>query len=258
MPTYVRDYDDGVKKGGITDGYSKSTYEQLINADGDWGSGGEGDKREVSAFEGTMKISTPKHFSSSKNSYESYIDEATGDEVFVLDENGNKISKYNTMSARWKLANVIPYDYSELIGKTLIISAKVKVSEVKRIDRANFTVTADNGQTYAIPTTVPYEGGKANLSFGFGDDAQWSYVGASNKGNYRTYALPVSDEWVEIYASIDITEDLVAKMGTKADANGVQQHVPLRPTITVGNENGWASELYVDDVTCVVVPTLAD
>lgn len=259
-PIYVRDYDDGVVKGGITDGYSKSTYEQLINADGDWGSGGEGGGRSVSGVDGMMKILVPKHYTqynASKPNYDyvSYVDEQTGETVYVLDANGNKIHKYNTMSARYKLANVIPSDYDELIGKTLVISARVKVAKVSKIDRENFTVEAANGQTYAVPTTVVYEGGLANISIGFGDDAQWSYKGTAGAGNYRSYQLPVSDEWVEIYASINITEEFVAGMGTKNDADGNPQPVPLRPTITVGSPDGWASELYVDDVTCVVIPT---
>ena len=44
-------------------------------------------------------------------------------------------------------------------------------------------------------------------------------------------------------------------MKTMADISGEQHPVPLRPTITVGNPEGWASELYVDDVTCYVFPT---
>ena len=257
-PTYVRDYEDGVKKGTISDGYAKSTYEQLINPDGDWGSGGEGGARAVSAVDGTMKIVVAKQFTSSKNGYVSYVDGETGETVYVLDDNGQKIPLYNSMSARYKLANVIPYDYDELVGNTVIISARIKVAGVKKLDTTGVNVVGGDGKTYNVPTAVDYSEGKANVFFGFGDDGQWSYLGSIAAGNYRSYALSVSDEWVEIYATIDVTEEFVNKMKTAADANGVQNPVPLRPTITVGAPDGWASEIYVDDVTCIVVPISAE
>ena len=253
VPTYVRDYDDGVVRGKITDGYSKSTYAQLIDPDGDWGSGGEGGGRAVSGVDGMMKILVSRQYSSSKNGYVSYVDEETEEEVFVLDEAGNKIPKYNTMSARYKLANVIPVKYDDLVGKTVVFTAKVKVAEVSRLDTDTVNVTADNGEIYNVPTAVVDPTVEANISVGFGDDAQWSYLGQQTAGNYKYYSLPVSDEWVEVCASIDITEEFVA--GQVHSGKFDEQPVPLRPVITVGSLAGWASELYVDDATCTVIPT---
>ena len=140
----------------------------------------------------------------------------------------------------------------------MIISARIKVAGVKKLDTTGVNVVGGDGKTYNVPTAVDYSEGKANVFFGFGDDGQWSYLGSIAAGNYRSYALSVSDEWVEIYATIDVTEEFVNKMKTAADANGVQNPVPLRPTITVGAPDGWASEIYVDDVTCIVVPISAE
>ena len=280
LATYVNDFSNGVTKGGITDGYKKSTYAQLIAPDGDWGSGGEGGSRVVGEADGAMKINvsslyhydpTTTNEDTLKKWYYTYttesVDEETGEPVTTLhtvkDADGNAIPKQGSMSARYKIAHVIPYDYTELMGKTLIISAKVKVAEVKKsvkVDVEGYTgeVSEENKSVYQKPVAEVDSTAKATIGFGFFEDVLYSFKGTEAAGNVKYYELGVSDEWVELVAAIEVTEELVAGISKKNDDNGIAQPIPLRPTLQLGNPNGWASVLYVDDVTCMVAPTIAE
>lgn len=278
LSSYVNDFSDGVT--GTGDGYSRSTYAQLIAPNADWGSGGEGGARVVSAEDGAMKISVPKlYYYDSRTTdeelmkkwYYTYtaesVDEETGEPVttlqYVRDANGNAVAQRGSMSSRYKIAYVIPHDYTELVGKTLIISAKIKVAEVSKQvqnDVVGYTgeVAEENAATYQTPVAQVDADAKATISFGFFEDVLFSFKGTVEAGNVREYQLGASDEWVEVYATIEITDKLIAGISKKKDSNNVEQPIPLRPTFQLGGAEGWASVMYVDDVTCVVAPTIAE
>lgn len=251
---YTNDYENGVRKAQIGDGYAKSTYAQLVDPNScDWGSGGEGSNRSISSVDGTMKILVQNHFIS--GDYVKYVDE-NGEEQFVLDENGEKISKKNTMSARYKLAHVVPTDYDELLGKTIIVTAKVKVAEIKKMVTEDYTYAPAGDTVYKVYKDLVSDDA-ATISFTFLDDKDFSAKGTAAAGNSRNYSLEVSDDWVEMTIALQIAEEFVASLPTINDADGVAHPYPIRPTLNLGSLSGWTSELYVEEVSCYVVPTIA-
>lgn len=114
-------------------------------------------------------------------------------------------------------------------------------------------IAEENKATYSKPVTVVDNSIKANVTFSLFEDVTFSPKGSAALGTIKSYSLSVSDKWVEMVIAVDITENY-AKDLALSQKNG--EYVPIRPTISLGNADGWASVLYVNDVTCSIVPTL--
>lgn len=114
-------------------------------------------------------------------------------------------------------------------------------------------IAEENKATYSKPVTVVDNSIKANVTLSLFEDVDYSPKGSAALGTIKNYSLSVSDEWVEMVIAVDITENYATDLAL-SQKNG--KYIPIRPTISLGSGDGWASVLYVDDVTCSIVPTL--
>lgn len=157
---------------------------------------------------------------------------------------------YKDFSGRVKLNHVIPADLTPYIGKTMTVSMRIYVSEMKKIEK--------NEET-AVQSLVNVD--SATFSFGVMSDEKNEMKVTpeihtfSTTGAEGSYAV---GQWVLLTHSIEITEDFIGKLAKTTDyteENGYRY--PLRATINCGDSGGYISEFYVDDVSVVFETTPA-
>ena len=145
---------------------------------------------------------------------------------------------YWTQSERLKFTKTIPCDLKDYLGKTIVITAMIRVDEIAKYSQdeegPGVTVYVDSkGNAVAEGTegakAKTYYGYKEDImtgadatvtvTFGFYDEFDTSPI----EGAYTTYVLKADSEWVEISSSLEVTQKMLDARKPVKDANGVYE-----------------------------------
>ena len=186
-------------------------------------------------------------------------DSRVSDQASALTFKDGTPMPYWTQSERLKFTKTIPYDLTDYLGQTIVITARIRVDEIAKYatdeEGPSVTVYVDSkGNAVAEGT----EGAKAKtyynykeevmtgvdatvtVTFGFYDEFDTSPIaGASNQ-----YTLKADGEWVEISSSLEVTQKLLDARKPVLDANGVSHPSAIRPSISAGNSSAYIRKQY--------------
>ena len=279
---YIQNFSEAFESRNNGDGYSLSstpTWRQVINPDYvmRWGGQRIGSvsydadtqsaKFSVGAYGTGYWVATETVKDNGDGTTTSTWTYAKGAESAcnIKDANGKKLVYSSTMGGRSKFAYVIPadIDYEKYIGSTLVITARVKVSEISTVTNQQVDGYLNGvkitDQTFAVPTQSVNnnENAVVDIGIGFWSDGD---TGAVTNGAAKTQSIAISDGWIEITTSLAITKSYYDTMMGKTkqkvtDSDGKTRLYPLRPTITFGSSTRFASKIYIDDITCYIIPT---
>lgn len=128
-----------------------------------------------------------------------------------------------TFGGRIKLSHILPDQLTDYTGKTIRISAYVKMDAFKKISDG----------------TVSDADGTISASFGVMSDATLNMSYAKS--------FPFTEgEWTYVTYEFDV-DDILNDNTNFPNVSGTSYHYPVRPFLVLGSSAGYATEVYIDD-----------